>query len=224
MRNWWLGVVIAAGCGGGSGSAKDFCKKIDKLCSAGFTDEDIKECSEDIPKLKEPIGSDNYDKLLECGSSKSCAELAGCASGALANAGADALEDFERGFGRTFKDKDKKRDRDDRSDRRTDDDTSVTTRTRTTSRRRGGPFRRGEPLPPQCKRFDDLCGERDVIERSECLDRVDELNGDAARMAKLVACYEKATTCVGFETCSTEMWFDIQRDGIPKMPDMPDVP
>lgn len=218
MRSWLLGVSIVIGCGGGGGSAKDFCKRIDKLCSADFTDEDIEECSEDIPKLKEPMGGDNYDKLLACGNSKSCAELAGCASGAIASAGVQAIEDFERGFGRAFKNPDGRRDNDDTPDRPgrqidtdTDDRTS-TTRTRTRTRRTGGPLRRGEPLPPQCKRFDTVCNEdRDAIERSDCLDRVDELKGDAARMAKLVACYEKATTCAGFARCSTEMWFEIRR-------------
>ncbi len=219
MRTWLFGVVVAIGCGGGT-SAKDLCKKIDKLCAADFTDKDIEECSEDIPKLKGPLG-DNYDKLLGCADSKTCAELAGCASGALANAGAEALEDFERGFGRTFKDKDE-----DKRPRRDDDDTSERSRrterterterserTERRSRRTGGPLRRGEPLPPQCKRFDEVCSEdRHVIERSECLDRVDDLKADHKRMAELVACYEKVTTCAGFDKCSTDMWFEIQRD------------
>ena len=120
-----------------------------------------------------------------------------------------------------IKDKDKskkpRRDDDDSSERteRTErtDRTERTERTERRSRRTGGPLRRGEPLPPQCKRFDEVCSEdRHVIERSDCLDRVDDLKGDEKRMAELVACYEKATTCAGFAKCSTDMWFDIQHD------------
>jgi hypothetical protein len=175
-------LAFVIGCGGRGSSDKGFCERAGKLCDAELTAKEVAECDKEMPELKKLLGDEPYDKFITCGNeATSCMELIGCTGGAFAKLGEDAVNDFERGFGRMM-----------------------------SKSRRG--IRRGDeegPLPPECKRADEVCAADEPFARDKCVRMVGNLKADAENRKKLVSCYEASKNCFEFKKCTTDLWFEL---------------
>lgn len=66
-----------------------------------------------------------------------------------------------------------------------------------------------EPLPPECKRADEVCSKDEPFARDKCRDMVGNLKADTANLTALTTCYAAAKNCFDFKKCTTDMWFKL---------------
>lgn len=185
-----LGFAVLAflvGCGGGGGAKeRAFCERAGKLCADDdFTAKDVRECTAKLPELEPYLGK-HYGRMLSCGTeSKTCPELAGCVGGAAMAAGEKAMQELEKGFDKMLSGSG----RSSHSSSSDDGDEA--------------------PLPPECKRFTAVCNPDETMARDKCVELVGNLRADPENRKKLARCNAEAKNCFAFETCTTQLWFDL---------------
>ncbi len=220
---WVVGAVVSAGCGSDSkGTEVEACNRMATLCGDQVSVAEVRECASEWPEFRKQFGEDTANRFSKCArEAKSCPEVIGCAAGVVGRLG----KDFERGMDKMFDDDDEpaksntKRNGDDTTESHTDkssdshteksteshSDKSTESHTDTTD---SDPFNEG-PLPPECRRADEVCDKDEYIARSKCRRMVGNLKADPEHMKELATCYADAKNCFAFKKCSSDMWFKL---------------